>query len=177
MTNTNPKRPSKFGLIQITRQRVRPEMNIVTVEKCPTCAGSGEIQASIVLMDQIENNLRYILKEQNESGVTLCVHPYLEAYITKGFLWNSLRSKWGRKYGKKINVRAVTSYSFLEYHFYNKNEDEINQLCLPLPITLIIWKASKLIVLFTIIFSSAFGSKFKFKFTFKFVFILASFFS
>jgi ribonuclease G len=117
--------PSKFGLIQITRQRVRPEMNIVTVEKCPTCAGSGEIQASIVLMDQIENNLRYILKEQNESGVTLCVHPYLEAYITKGFLWNSLRSKWGRKYGKKINVRAVTSYSFLEYHFYNKNEDEI----------------------------------------------------
>ena len=117
--------PSKFGLIQITRQRVRPEMNIVTVEKCPTCGGSGEIQASILLMDQIENNLRYILKEQNETGVTLCVHPYLEAFITKGFFWNSLRHKWGRKYGNSIKVRAVSSYNFLEYHFLNKNEDEI----------------------------------------------------
>ena len=116
--------PSKFGLIQITRQRVRPEMNIVTVEKCPTCGGSGEIQASILLMDQIENNLRYILKDQNEPEVTLCVHPYLEAYITKG-LFTSLKRKWSRKYGKKIKVRAVSSYSFLEYHFLNKNEDEI----------------------------------------------------
>ncbi len=116
--------PSKFGLIQITRQRVRPEMNIVTVEKCPTCGGTGEIQASILLMDQIENNLRYILKEQNESGVTLCVHPYLEAYITKG-LFTSLRRKWSSKYGKKIKVRPVSSYAFLEYHFLNKNEDEI----------------------------------------------------
>ena len=116
--------PSKFGLVQITRQRVRPEMNIVTVEKCPTCGGSGEIQASVLIMDQIENNLRYILKEQNESEVTICVHPYLEAYITKGF-FTSLRRKWSRKFGKKIKVRAVSSYTFLEYHFLNKNEDEI----------------------------------------------------
>ena len=117
--------PSKFGLIQITRQRVRPEMNVVTVEKCPTCGGSGEIQASILLMDQIENNLRYILKDQNETGVTLCVHPYLEAYITKGFFWNSLKSKWAKKYGKKFKVRSVSSYNFMEYRFMNKNEDEI----------------------------------------------------
>ena len=116
--------PSKFGLVQITRQRVRPEMNIVTVEKCPTCGGSGEIQASILLIDNIENNLRYILKELNESGVTLCVHPYLEAYITKGF-FTSLKRKWAKKYGKKFNVKAVNSYNFMEYHFLNKNEDEI----------------------------------------------------
>jgi ribonuclease G len=116
--------PSKFGLVQITRQRVRPEMNIVTVEKCPTCGGSGEIQASILLIDQIENNLRYILKDQNESGVTLCVHPFLEAYINRGF-FTSLRKKWSKKIGKKFAVRAVSSYNFLEYHFMNKNEDEI----------------------------------------------------
>lgn len=76
--------PSKFGLVQITRQRVRPEMNIVTVEKCPACGGTGEIKASIVLMDDIENNLNYILQEQNEKGITLCVHPYIQAFITKG---------------------------------------------------------------------------------------------
>lgn len=117
--------PSKFGLIQITRQRVRPEMNIVTVEKCPTCGGSGEIQASILLMDNIENNLRYLLKEQNQSDITLCVHPYLEAYITKGWWFNSLKAQWSKKYGKKFQVRPVTSYNFMEYRFLNKNEDEI----------------------------------------------------
>jgi ribonuclease G len=117
--------PSKFGLIQITRQRVRPEMNIVTVEKCPTCGGSGEIQASILLMDQIENNLRYILKEQNEKDVTLCVHPYLEAYINKGWWFNSLKAQWGKKYGKSFKVKPVNSYNFMEYRFLNKNEDEI----------------------------------------------------
>jgi ribonuclease G len=117
--------PSKFGLIQITRQRVRPEMNIVTVEKCPTCGGSGEIQASILLMDNIENNLRYLLKEQNQSDITLCVHPYLEAYITKGWWWNSLKAQWAKKYGSKFKVRPVNSYNFMEYRFLNKNEDEI----------------------------------------------------
>lgn len=118
--------PSKFGLIQITRQRVRPEMNIVTVEKCPTCGGSGEIEASILLVDQIENNLRYILKEQNEKGVTVCVHPYLEAYLSRSSLFKkSILRKWSKKYKRTVQVKPVASYHFLEYHFLNKNEDEI----------------------------------------------------
>lgn len=115
--------PSKFGLIQITRERVRPATNVITVEKCPTCGGSGEIQASVLLIDQIENNLRYILKEQNETGVTLCVHPFIEAYLTKGII--SLRRKWAMKYRKSFKVRSIPSYNFLEYHFLNKSEDEI----------------------------------------------------
>lgn len=116
--------PSKFGLIQITRQRVRPEMNVVTVEKCPTCNGSGEIQASVLIIDEIENTLRYILQEQNEENVTVCVHPYLEAYISKGF-FSSLKRKWRKQFGKRFNVRAISSYDFLEYSFLNKENQEI----------------------------------------------------
>jgi len=116
--------PSKFGLIQITRQRVRPEMNVVTVEKCPTCGGSGEIQASVLIIDQIENGLRYLLKEQKQKDITLCVHPFLEAYITKG-LFNSPKRKWRKQFGQKFNVRAMPSYTFLEYHFFNAAHDEI----------------------------------------------------
>ena len=116
--------PSKFGLIQITRQRVRPEMNVVTVEKCPTCGGSGEVQASVLIVDQIENSLRYILKEQNEKDVMLCVHPFIEAYITKG-LFTSVKRKWRREYGRQFSIKAVSSYNFLEYHFFNKSRDEI----------------------------------------------------
>jgi len=117
--------PSKFGLIQITRQRVRPEMNVITSEKCPACGGTGEIQASILLVDQIENNLRYISKELSEKSITLCVHPFLEAYINKGMFFSSLRHKWKKKYSTNLKVRPVSSYHFMEYHFLNKSEDEI----------------------------------------------------
>ena len=115
--------PSKFGLVQITRQRVRPEMNIVTVEKCPACDGTGEIKASIVLMDDIENNLNYILREQNEKGVTLCVHPYIEAYITKGIF--NLQRRWFFKYGQWIEVKAQSSYHLTEFHFISAKDEEI----------------------------------------------------
>jgi ribonuclease G len=115
--------PSKFGLVQLTRQRVRPEMNIVTNEKCPACDGTGEIKASIILMDDIENNLNYILNEQNERSVILCVHPYIEAFIKKGFI--SIQYKWFFKFSKWIKVKAVPSYDLTEFHFLNSKEEEI----------------------------------------------------
>lgn len=115
--------PSKFGLVQLTRQRVRPEMNIITNEKCPACDGTGEIKASIILMDDIENNLNYILNEQNEKNITLCVHPYIEAYIKKGLY--SCQWKWFFKYNKWITVKPSPSYYLTEFHFLNSKEEEI----------------------------------------------------
>ena len=115
--------PSKFGLVQITRQRVRPEMNIVTTETCPACGGTGQIKASIVLMDDIENNINYILCEQNEKHITLNVHPYIEAYIKKGLF--SRQWQWFFKYGKWIKVRGIASFYLTEFHFLNAKEEEI----------------------------------------------------
>jgi ribonuclease G len=115
--------PSKFGLVQITRQRVRPETNITTVEKCPTCGGSGEVKASVLIIDEIENNLRYLLKEQNEKSLTLRVHPFIEAYLNKGII--SIKNKWSFKYMRRLSIKGVSSYHFLEYHFFNANEEEI----------------------------------------------------
>jgi ribonuclease G len=115
--------PSKFGLVQITRQRVRPEMNIETVEKCPVCDGTGEIKASIILIDDIENNIKYLLQKQNEKFLKMCTHPYIYAYLTKGFL--SIRFKWFMKFRKWIHIVPMASYHFLEYRFFNKEEDEI----------------------------------------------------
>src|SRR6201991_1635647 len=100
--------PSKFGLVQITRQRVRPEMNIVTSEVCPTCNGTGTIRPTILLMDDIENNFNYILDEQNEKGITLCVHPYIEAFIKQGLI--NRQWKWYFKYGQWIKVKSNPAY-------------------------------------------------------------------
>ncbi len=117
--------PSKFGLIQITRQRVRPEMKIITVEKCPACDGTGEIKASILLLDDIKNNARYILTEQNEKAVTIRLHPFIAAYLTQGLWFSSLRYKWQRELKKKIQIEAVSSYHIMEFHFFNTAGEEI----------------------------------------------------
>ncbi|MGN8067386.1 Rne/Rng family ribonuclease [Mucilaginibacter sp. 22184] len=115
--------PSKFGLVQITRQRVRPEMNIVTSEVCPTCNGTGTIRPTILLMDDIENNFNYILDEQNEKGITLCVHPYIEAYIKKG-IYNR-QMKWFVKYGQWIKVKSNPAYQITEFRFFTSKDEEI----------------------------------------------------
>ncbi len=115
--------PSKFGLVQITRQRVRTETNVEILEKCPACGGTGEIKPSIIFIDEIENNLKYLIHEQNEKNLTIRVHPFVYAYIVKGFF--NLRWKWMLKYKKWIKVKPSVSYHFLEYRFFNKQDDEI----------------------------------------------------
>ncbi|GAA4929452.1 Rne/Rng family ribonuclease [Mucilaginibacter defluvii] len=115
--------PSKFGLVQITRQRVRPEMNIVTSEVCPTCHGTGAIRPSILLLDDIENNFNYILLEQNEKDITLCVHPYIEAYIKKGLYTRQM--KWYFKYKQWIKVKSNPAYQITEFRFFSSKDEEI----------------------------------------------------
>ncbi|MFO8086293.1 MAG: Rne/Rng family ribonuclease [Bacteroidales bacterium] len=115
--------PTKFGLVQITRQRVRPEMDVETSEKCPVCNGTGVIKASIVLIDEIENHIRYLIQEQNEPKIKLQVHPYLYAYLTKGIISEQIR--WFFRYKRWIPVKANKSYHSLKYKFFNKDNDEI----------------------------------------------------
>ncbi len=115
--------PTKFGLVQITRQRVRPEMEIKTAEKCPCCNGTGETQATVLLTEQIENNMRYILTQLNQRKVTLVAHPFVEAYLTKGFF--SIQRKWYMKYKKWTTIRPADAYQFLEYRFFDANNEEI----------------------------------------------------
>jgi len=114
--------PSKFGLVQITRQRVRPEMNIVTTEKCPACGGTGEVKASIVTTFEIENYIKYLANEQNEVFIKLHVHPFIHAYLVKGF--PSFRLKWMMKNRVWIKIIPTSSLNLLEYHFFNKKDDE-----------------------------------------------------
>ncbi|HKL07986.1 MAG TPA: Rne/Rng family ribonuclease [Bacteroidales bacterium] len=114
---------SKFGLMQITRQRVRPELNIQTMEKCPTCKGSGEISPSILFVDDIENHLSFLINEANYKKLTLKVHPYIYGYIKNGLI--STQLKWFFKFKKRIRVQANSSYHFFEFHFFDKNGEII----------------------------------------------------
>lgn len=115
--------PSKFGVVEITRQRVRPETDIITSETCPTCNGTGEVQATILFAEEIENNLNFLLSDRREKKVTLLVHPYLEAYFKNGLI--SRQVKWFLKYKKWITVRGITANNLLQYTFLNEKNEEI----------------------------------------------------
>lgn len=114
---------SKFGLMQITRERVRPQMNIITKETCPTCNGTGKITASILTSDLIEKNLEHLIVKQNEKNLVLAVHPYLHAYFTRGF--PSRRMKWYMKYRRWVSIIVDTSLAITEYKFLNREGEEI----------------------------------------------------
>lgn len=116
---------SKFGLMQITRQRVRPEMTVTTTETCPVCHGTGKADAAILLIDKIEDKLEYLAKERKIHTLELKVHPFIEAYLKKGF-W-SLRWKWARKYHVRLKVLGVPSYYIYEYKFFNRFNREIEE--------------------------------------------------
>ena len=114
---------SKFGLIQITRQRVKPEVNIKTEEKCPTCLGSGKVQPSILLQDQVERDLKFIIQSRPKAKLSLKAHPYFCAFLKKGF-WN-VQKTWYKEYLKWIRVKPDQDLGMLEYQFYDQNDDEI----------------------------------------------------
>lgn len=104
---------SKFGLMQITRQRVRPEMNIDTTEKCPTCKGTGEISPSFLLEKEIEVALKNHIENEKLYYIKLLVHPYIASYLKYGF--PSIRLRWILKHRCYIRVQQSSAFNFLEY--------------------------------------------------------------
>jgi len=115
---------SKFGLMQITRQRVRPEMAINTREKCPTCSGTGEISPSILIVEKIDIAIAELIDKNKLKRIVLRLHPFIATYISNGWLF-SIRNKWQRRYGCKIKIVAISSFDFLEYHFFTKDGAEL----------------------------------------------------
>ncbi|MGN0037240.1 MAG: ribonuclease E/G [Bacteroidaceae bacterium] len=115
---------SKFGLMQITRQRVRPAMDVDTSETCPTCFGKGTIKSSILFTDTLESKIDYLVNKLKIKKFKLHIHPYIAAYVNQGLL--SLKYKWQMKYGFGIKIIPDQSLAFLQYKFYDSNREEID---------------------------------------------------
>ena len=114
---------SKFGLMQITRQRVRPELTVETSEKCPTCRGTGEISPTIVFEEELFNNILFLVNNQTLRSLTIKVHPYIATFLKSGF--PSKRLLWSLKLKCWVRIQSVPSYSYLEHHFFYKDDEEI----------------------------------------------------
>ena len=115
---------SKFGLMQITRQRVRPAMDVNVEETCPTCFGRGKIKSSILFTDQLESKIDQLVNKIGIKKFKLHVHPYVAAYINEGFL--SIKRRWQMKYGFGISVISSQKLAFLQYEFYDREGNFID---------------------------------------------------
>ncbi|MEL6987300.1 MAG: Rne/Rng family ribonuclease [Bacteroidota bacterium] len=114
---------SKFGLMQITRQRVKPEVKIDTAEICPTCRGEGKVNPTVLLSDEIDRDLKFIMDSRPNAKIRLSVHPYIEAYLKRGL--PSKQHKWFMEYYKWIKVESNSDFNLNQYKFYDKRDDEI----------------------------------------------------
>ena len=115
---------SKFGLMQITRQRVRPALDIPTTETCPSCFGKGEVQSSLLFTDTLNEKLDLLVNTMGVTDFKMYVHPFVEAYIKKGLF--SLYSKWRRAYSRKFKIIADESLAYLEYKVIDASGREID---------------------------------------------------
>jgi ribonuclease G len=115
---------TKFGLIQITRERLRPETVIVTAEICPACNGSGKIESASLLYDRIEESLSFLWLNQNMKKLRLVVNPILKSFFTKGLF--SFRFKWFLKYGRWLQIKEDTQMPLGLFVFENEAGEEIN---------------------------------------------------
>ncbi len=115
---------SKFGLMQMTRQRVRPVMDIDIEETCPTCYGTGHTKPSILFTDQLESKIDFLVNKLNIKQFTLHLHPYVDAFISKGLV--SMKLQWKLKFGTGCKVIASQKLGFLQYKFYDKKGIEIS---------------------------------------------------
>ena len=115
---------SKFGLMQITRQRVRPALDIVTAEACPSCYGKGEVQPSLLFTDTLHEKIDYLVNHLNSRGFIMYVHPYVDAFLKKGFI--SLYRRWQMEYGFKFRILPDQSLAYLQYKVFDSDRNEID---------------------------------------------------
>ncbi|MBQ4366685.1 MAG: ribonuclease E/G, partial [Muribaculaceae bacterium] len=115
---------SKFGLMQITRQRVRPALDIVTEETCPSCGGKGTVQPSLLFTDMLKDKIDYLVNSLRVNNFIMYVHPFVDAYLKKGFISEYWR--WRREFGRKFRILPDQSLNYLQYRVIDKDKNEID---------------------------------------------------
>ncbi|MCI9608066.1 MAG: Rne/Rng family ribonuclease [Muribaculaceae bacterium] len=115
---------SKFGLMQITRQRVRPALDIVTSEECPSCFGKGKVQPSLLFTDTLHEKIDYLVNGMKVANFVMYVHPFVDAYLKKGLI--SPYTKWRMEFGRKFKILPDQSLAYLQYKVLDKDKNEID---------------------------------------------------
>ncbi len=105
---------SDFGLVQITRQRIRPSVVNSVSKVCPMCGGSGNVVSQDTIVTDIESWINTFKHNTSYRAIDLYVNPYLKSFLTKGMF--SKRWKWMSKYHVKVSIIGDETISLNEFH-------------------------------------------------------------
>lgn len=114
---------TKFGLMQITRQRVRPVSVENVSDVCPTCNGTGKIEPTVLLDKKIENQISFLTEDRGQKFIKLVVSPYVASYLKKG-LW-SLRRRWEWKYKVRLKIVEDQSTGIVDVHYHDRKDNDL----------------------------------------------------
>ena len=115
--------PSHFSLVEITRERVRPQIVLDTTEVCYACGGTGKSTSSLLIVDEINRKLHWLMREKKPTNVHLVVHPFIAAFLTRG--WYSQRLQWCWQYKKNIHIRENHAFSLGVFQFQDQLGKEL----------------------------------------------------
>ncbi len=113
---------TEFGLVQITRQRIRQSVLHAFSEPCPTCAGSGLVPSKSTILSHIERWIRRFKSETKEFRLILRVHPSIAAYLTEGKL--SRLRKMMLKFFVLIKLEEDPSLAVDDFRFVSRRQNK-----------------------------------------------------
>lgn len=113
---------SEFGLIEMTRERIRPSLIFTYSEPCSVCNGTGRITTKSTILTRIERSLKRIKANTEERNLRLEVNPEIKDFLTEGLRSPIRRLMW--KYWVKVEVAPNESYRVDEFHLISKRTGE-----------------------------------------------------
>lgn len=113
---------SEFGIIEMTRERVRPSLLFAISEPCPACVGTGRVISKSTTSAKIERWIKRYRREGGSRSIQLVVHPELAKYLSAGH--KSLIRKLTWSYWTRIKVVTDENVSLDDFRFLDKMGEE-----------------------------------------------------
>ncbi len=106
---------TEFGLVQITRQRIRQSIQLSFSEACPTCGGTGLVQSKATTINQIERWIKRFKSESKEFRLELRVNPTIAQYLSQGTF--SRMTKIQFKFFVKVRMIPDAALTMEDFRF------------------------------------------------------------
>ena len=114
---------SQFGLMEITRKRVRPNAVTERSNDCPMCKGEGYIPTKESVAGSVDRWLRRYRARKGAREITLALSPEMIDHVTENR--GKILKYWERTHGTTIQLMEDEDSSFAEFRIFSSNLEEI----------------------------------------------------
>jgi len=126
-------RISQFGLLEMTRQRMRPSLHKSHFVTCPTCRGHGDIKAPDSVAADVTRQVGYLLDHKRVKRLEIVCSPRVASVLLSRKRWELVRLE--ESSGKLIDVRVSDDIAVdrVDYYAYDERNADVASASLPPP--------------------------------------------